>query len=463
MAASTEAQQQGAQGGARPAAASGAPSAQRPPAWDVAFSMAYLVSCALNGAVPDAALAEAVREPGGRLGPVLLRLARAHQVSAACAVALKRAGALSPAWDADLALREYRAAMLDMEREAILADLARAGVRHMPLKGVPISQLYPSRVMREMCDNDILVDEARLDDVDKLMLQRGFKPVPEGDYCVHAFEKEPALSFEMHRCLFSPVVHRDLYDFYAGVWDMVEPDPQGGELAYRLAPTDFYTYVTLHSFKHYRNAGFGLRTLADEAVMLRALEGEVDWGRAEGDLASLGAEPFERTMRSLSKRLFDPALLAGGGEGLRALMRGEAPGEGLAGRGVAAESAAPGGLAPLVQAELSMLRRVLESGAYGTVEQAARNRVRNAFGTNESLGPLGDGAGGGSSADGKARYILKRMFPPLVTMRLAYPVLQRPGGVLLVPGVYLFRIVRALTARHGKTSIELEELRRAGK
>lgn len=391
----------------------------------------YLLSCALNEIAPSAQALEGLGH--GEQGDALLAFCRDHQISAACAVALKAAGGLDAAWEHALAFAEYKLALQSAERDAVLAELERRRIRHMPLKGSVLGGLYPSPLMREMSDCDILFDNTRADEVDEVMHGRGYA-LMQDTLNVRCYWREPFLNFEMHYRLFGQDSHPDLVRYYDDVWSLAIPDDGRGSRCH-LSPTDFYVYVTLHAFKHYTKAGFGLRTLADEAVMLRTLDG-VDQVRAGSILRRFDADGFEATLRGLSGKLFDPDLLREDGRPLRDAVAGTSE--------------------QLEPRERGMLAHVLASGSYGTLEQS----VQRAFQSQAGL-DVSDEAVHASLAE-RTGYVLRRIFPPLRQLQIGYPVLRHPAGLLLLPGVFVYRLVRGVTTRRGHTATELRELRRIG-
>lgn len=56
----------------------------------------------------------------------------------------------------DMAIRKN--AMLDLSRESLFAYFEEQGIWYMPLKGSILKDMYPRLGMRQMADNDILID-----------------------------------------------------------------------------------------------------------------------------------------------------------------------------------------------------------------------------------------------------------------------------------------------------------------
>lgn len=401
---------------------------------NVASTAIYLMSCTLNGLAPSPNRLEPI-EASDSFSEGLIQFCRAHFVSTLCALALKSTDMFTPAWERKLAADEYHRALQDIERDAVFAQLEEHHLRYLPLKGSVLSLLYPSPLMREMCDCDILVDSTVGREVHDLMLSLGYE-FGQDSPCHANYLKQPFINFEMHRQLFEEVNLPEAARYFHDVWSVAAPD-EGGRYRYHLCPTDFYIYMVLHAYKHYAGAGFGLRTLADEVMMLRKL-GDIDFERVADAMTRLGTQRFETTLRGLSQKLFDRTLLKDDGQPLY--------------------DAVLGGSELFDDAEMRMLTHTVASGAYGTIAQSIERRIVKSTGAgidedeDLQIGP----------AD-KARYILGRVFPPAKELSPGWPVLGHPAGKAFLPGIYAYRIVRNLTVRRNSTALELRELKKVSR
>lgn len=128
-----------------------------------AEDLIYLVSCAVNGVKPDPE-----RITGMDLD-ALYKLASDHYLSAVVAHALEQVGVQDARFVKAKEHSALKNATMDMEMDAIFAELDKAGIWHMPLKGTLLQHLYPVYGMRQMSDHDILFDAKRADDVKSIM------------------------------------------------------------------------------------------------------------------------------------------------------------------------------------------------------------------------------------------------------------------------------------------------------
>lgn len=247
-------------------------------------------------------------------------------------------------WERSSTMTMLRSLQLDAERELITSRLREMGLSYVVLKGAVLARRYPSPTMRSMADNDILYGyvgpcpdggfvprgdgpegRARLraeaaERVSQMMGELGYAVVEQGEDAadIH-FAKAPCLNFELHHALMEE--RSPLYPYYENPWRLARrpdpsapepPDGTGEELAY--SEEDQYVYLIAHAFKHVNRSGFGVRLLADVAVMLRTARTGFDWGYVAGELAALGIADFERLVRGLSDAVMGEGELDENGE-----------------------------------------------------------------------------------------------------------------------------------------------------
>lgn len=291
----------------------------------------YLVSCAVNGVTPDA-------ERIARMDlDAIYKLACRHMLAATVSPALKAAGIQDRRFAKALEHSALKSSTMDMEMDALFAEMDAAGIWHMPLKGTVLQHLYPIYGMRQMSDHDILFDATRADDVKSIMEGLGFSTEHFGASNHDIYHKEPVSNFEMHSSLFGPSHDEKLYKYYRDV----EKRLLGDGYEKHLSPEDFYLYVTAHEYKHYSISGTGLRSLLDTYVYLQKTTLNMDYVAAEAE--KLGIAEFEAQNRTLAQHLFS------GGE--------------------------------LTEADQEMLEYVLSSGVYGTIGHRVENTMtRHGYG-----------------------------------------------------------------------------------
>ena len=256
-------------------------------------TLIYLVSCGLNGTVPDGGIAARsdLRE--------LYALAKRNSLAALVSVALKRAGISDGNFISAYNNAIRKIALLDNERKEICSVFEKEGIEYMPLKGSELKDYYPLPGMREMSDVDILIDPSKRAEVKDIMLGRGYTAETYGRGNHDAYLKKPVLNFEMHTALFPERV--EFSSYYSDVLKNAEKE-EG--FARRFRDEDFYLYITAHEYKHFSNNGTGLRSLADRYVFIREKGDGLDWNYIESESAKLGISEYEKEGRELALKLF---------------------------------------------------------------------------------------------------------------------------------------------------------------
>ena len=360
--------------------------------------MLSLVRCAVSGTVPD------LHETGRPDPETLFQVCQSHGLTACTAYALEAAGICNAAFKEAKEKAIRKNILMDADRRAILARLEAEQIWYLPLKGCLLKDWYPKLGMRQMSDNDILFDPAGRERVREIMTALGFQcSHAGGERNVDAYEKPPVSHFEMHLSLYKP--HEEpLFDAYFSrrLPEMLLPD-SGSRYGRQLSPEDFYLYFISHACKHFRHGGTGVRTLLDVFVFLRKFEQELDFAYLDRELAALSLTEYERETRVLAQTVFS----------------GKEPDA----------------------AQQRLLDYYIFSGTYGTVSHEAANRLQEFEGS-------------------KARYLFRRVFPPMDWIRRNYPFFYRHKA--LIPVLWVIRPIRGLFCRFPKLRAELRGLKQDG-
>lgn len=377
----------------------------------------YLMACSLQGTKPEGApLANIDLE-------ALLRLAKAHSVSAMVCMALEQTDAFQHAAETtrlkwleakNKAIRKNM--LLDAERKAILHELEIQGIWYMPLKGSILKDWYPKPGMREMADNDILFDPSGREQVREIFQNRGYKTVSFGKLNHDEYEKPPIYNFEMHVSLF-PGTYKELTEQYENVKERLLP-VDGTAYQFAFTPEDFYVFALAHAHKHYSHSGTGVRTLADIYVMERHLGDIMDRDEVEQKLTQLGIAEYEQHSRVLAEKLFSA---------VRPLAEIE-----------------------LTEDEKEMLLYYCDATTYGTVGNSVNNRLHELQENSEDI-----------TLWTKLKYCGVRLFPGREFCKLYYPFVYRHPWTL--PFFWVWRIVDKGITHRRKVKQELKALKAVSK
>lgn len=254
----------------------------------------YLLACAVN-------------EKECRIPPAeidfdgLYLLAKNHAVCSAVAFALESAGINDRRFSQAKLKAKRKLGLFDVERRRIYERLSEQEIWYLPLKGIVLKDAYPKYGMREMSDNDILCDSAKMFEVREVMESLGYTCVHFNKWNHDVYQKPPTLEFEMHHSLFMTDDTPALDSYYANVFDRLK-HVDGCE--YAFSDEDFYIYMVAHTYKHFSQNGTGLRSLLDIYVYLQTHQA-LDFTYMEREFEKLGILSFEQRCRRLAHNVFD--------------------------------------------------------------------------------------------------------------------------------------------------------------
>lgn len=143
----------------------------------------------------------------------------------------------------------------------------------------------------------------RMSDVRTIMESLGFETGSFGQSHQDVYKKLPVSNFEMHSRLLEPRHGDVLYNYYKKIKDKLIKDDDN-RYGYHFSNEDMYIYLITHEYKHFAEAGIGLRSLVDTYIVLKHFGDSLDRGYIEKELKKLEIDEFEANNRKLSQKLF---------------------------------------------------------------------------------------------------------------------------------------------------------------
>lgn len=285
----------------------------------------------------------------------------------------------------------HRWLLFSAERETIYQQLDELKIPHMSLKGILYAPLYPKAGMREMADHDILIRGEDVPAINSYMTGRGYKSKPGW---VHiSYHKKPFFNFELHTELFDD---KRINAGFCDVWDRAK-QAGDGSCEYLMSDEDVYLHTVTHFHKHYHRGGAGLRAFAD-LYLLRKQDKHYDMQYIDRKLEEMGLREFAAFFEQTANVLFD---------------------------------------GDVDTIENETVQYIFESGAFGTVENRARNAIKKR---------------------GVNKYFWSRVFLPYPNMCRYYPCLLKLP--VLLPVFWIVRLVGSLfnPEKRNKLKIELSAM-----
>lgn len=342
----------------------------------------FLVSCAVNKTIPDTQRCADMDEAA------VFNLASRHMLSSAAAYALEKVMPLPQHWQNAKGNAKRRLVIYQAERARVLQALDERGIWYLPLKGIILKDMYPETSLREMSDNDILCDGEKMGEIKSVMNSLGFTCVEFGKKHHDVYHKG-LTRFEMHSKPFSRAEYPEGFSYYVTIKKRLIKD-DNNSCGYHMTDDDLYIYCVNHMYKHYSDAGTGLRSLLDIYVFNKVKGQSLDRGYIGGELDCCGIREFELKTRLLAEKVFS--------------------------------------LQTLTESDKAELAVYLDSGTYGTTKNMVSNRLEN------------DG-----SKKAKRRYLLRRFFPGEEQLEMNYPIVYRHR--VLYPFLVICRPFKGLVTK----------------
>lgn len=363
--------------------------------FNAAQDLIYLVACAVNGVKPDAERCSQMD-----LDEVLL-ISRAHSLTTAAASALNQADMLPRPFREENFKIIRRLLLYEIEREKLLAEFENRGIWYMPLKGIILKNYYPKHAFREMSDNDILCDGSKMAEVKEIMDAMNYSCKMYGRSHHDVYTKYSAIMFEMHSSLVDEYRVPKFFEYYKNLQEKLIKD-EGNNFGYHLSDEDFYVYNIGHTYKHYRMAGTGLRSLLDVYMFNKKAGASLDREYVDAELKKLGIYSFERDIRRLAQKAFT--------------------------------------LARLSRSERAELQFFIDSDCFGNPETALALDLENS-----------------DSKKAKRKYILNRIFISGTELKRKYPTVYRFR--VLYPFLFVYRLFLGVTKNRKHTIKEYKGLK----
>lgn len=155
-----------------------------------------------------------------------------------------------------------RSERMIFELDRICNTFEKNKIKHIPLKGAVIRNMYPESWMRTSSDIDVLVHKEDLEAAKKCLVEElKYRTAQEGPHDHSLFTPEE-LHIEVHFDLIEEGIAKSSREVLNNVWDYAKL-VGGTEYKYELSDGMFYFYHIAHLAKHMSAAGMGMRPFLD--------------------------------------------------------------------------------------------------------------------------------------------------------------------------------------------------------
>ncbi|MDO5829380.1 MAG: nucleotidyltransferase family protein, partial [Methanocorpusculum sp.] len=251
-------------------------------------------------------------------------------------------------------------------REEVISALHSNGIYTLEVQGTVVKKYYPQSHLRMMSDIDFIIPVEKLDDAKLVMQSIGY--TADNPYGIGIDASKNMINIELHTRFFT-TQDADLnpmnfpYSFAVC----------GENFTATVTDTIFYLYHLMHTIKHLKYQGLGIRRIVDLYYLENALKDKVDYDYIDSFLKEYGLYDNKLQLLAVKDYWFY-------------------------------------GIKP--KADISEIQKyILESGTHGTLE----NYYKNMF--------LKERAKGKHFV--KIRYLLEFLFPKKEYLYNAFPVCKK--------------------------------------
>jgi hypothetical protein len=234
----------------------------------------------------------------------LLKLAKSHMLLPLLCDGLQKAGCWEEVpREARKTLEKaymqaiYQDAQMEHIRVKLEAELTKANIPYVLLKGAVLKYNYPDPALRTMCDIDILVHTEDYPAIERIALQlQGEAGHSDGNHRNYMFPGGVEVEFHPN------LIHQDIpvgTDINPG-WQYTEQTPQGVQ----MTEEGIYLNTLCHLANHFVMGGVGVRFVLDVWVNRHLRENPIDRARVEEELKRFGLLEFAKNIEDLAECWF---------------------------------------------------------------------------------------------------------------------------------------------------------------
>ena len=299
--------------------------------------------------------------------PIIYMLAQKQGLIHMLALACKRQGllgedALSEELKKSIRKTLLRYEIFAAEEQQIYAQLERAKIGYVPLKGSVIRSHYKEPWLRTSNDIDVLVKETDVERAKELLQNELGYELIKNNYHDIALRSPSNIVVELH---FTITENEPSMDRMLGqVWEHVHPVEEQS-YRYEMEPEFLFFHVMAHMLYHFKHGGCGVRFFIDLWILQGALA--IDMQKVNTWFQACEMDVFAEHVMHLAAIWF--------GEGMHD------------------------------EVSISMQEYILNGGLYGTTQSKVMAQKAN--------------------AKGEATYLFQRVFQPYRELAAAYPTLRK--------------------------------------
>ncbi|MDD6728919.1 MAG: nucleotidyltransferase family protein [Eubacteriales bacterium] len=163
------------------------------------------------------------------------------------------------------------------------------------VKGIILNKFYPVKEFRTSGDIDVIIRDDDFEKFKKIVIEKGLKDSDDSTVC--ACFNIGNIFIEAHSS-----IHCD-HEYFKNIFEIAEKGDDRNE--YVLSLENHLLYVLCHIVNHFRKYGAGIRMFMDVDVILRQINGSLDYKKFFSLCRELNIESFVKYTFSLCRNWFN--------------------------------------------------------------------------------------------------------------------------------------------------------------
>ncbi len=182
--------------------------------------------------------------------------------------------------------------------------LNQQGLYPIVMKGMICRNLYPHPEQRVSTDEDLLIPEEQYAQYHKALVEYGLTPVTADTELSEVSYESDGLYIELHKKPFPPEsgAYGDLNRFFTGAESRKTAEEIYGVQVCTMDPTDHLLYLITHVYKHFLNAGTGIRQISDIALYSVKYLDVIDWDLILDQCREIGILDFTGSLYRIAEK-----------------------------------------------------------------------------------------------------------------------------------------------------------------
>lgn len=206
-------------------------------------------------------------------------------------------------WQHEYTVGQIKDTFQKREAGILKIEFEKNRIKNIFLKGFFLKKLYPKSDMRTMSDIDILILSEDRENCKVILEKLGYSAKAYGVGREDIFLKKPAMNLEIHNNLFDES-DKVCYNYFLDM-SLMRKVKKLSEYSYDFSLEDHFIYNLVHTIRHFKSLGTGIKNVIDHWLYIKKLGDKLDWEYINRALRELNILEFHEKLYHLGEVWFE--------------------------------------------------------------------------------------------------------------------------------------------------------------